>query len=179
MFVCTKKYSITTDTKFAFSSPLRFSTLSFLLFLSLGHLTLSVTLFSGQINNVSYLSKLLFPIAPHSASSFELLISSCEVPPAQKQRRSRIKFITRQFTRLGERMHRSFVSQKQHGKCQGKCSLFLRIQKKIKNHNKAVAVQNEREATCYSSACYFIYCSYASRPTCKGSQGQLVDSWCL
>ncbi|EOB06554.1 hypothetical protein Anapl_15273 [Anas platyrhynchos] len=83
------------------------------------HLTLSVTLFSGQINNVSYLSKLLFPITPHSASSFELLISSCEVPPAQKQRRSRIKFITRQFTRLGERMHRSFVSQKQHGKCQG------------------------------------------------------------
>lgn len=30
-------------------------------------------------------------------------------------------------------MHRSFVSQKQHGKCQGKCSLFLRIQKKKKN----------------------------------------------
>lgn len=71
-------------------------------------------------------------------------------------------------------MHRSFVSQKQHGKCQGKCGLFLRIQKK--NHNKAVAVPNEREATCYSSA-YFIYRSYASRPTFKGSQGQLVDSW--
>lgn len=28
-------------------------------------------------------------------------------------------------------MHRSFVSQKQHGKCQGKRGLFLRIQKKI------------------------------------------------
>lgn len=55
-----------------------------LLFLSSGHLTLSLTLFCGQINNVSYLSKLLFPILPHSASSFELLISSCNDPSSTK-----------------------------------------------------------------------------------------------
>lgn len=55
-----------------------------LLFLSSGHLTLSLTLFCGQINNVSYLSKLLFPILSHSASSFELLISSCKDPSSTK-----------------------------------------------------------------------------------------------